>query len=92
MCEKCYAVQYDHIHHVDGNPSNNSVGNLLMLCYKCHLAIHHGERLSPVDNRNLSILTKAEVRKVMTHPELLSKVKNLNLDVGTILGREDLSA
>jgi hypothetical protein len=26
----------DHIHHLDGNPSNNNIDNLVLLCFDCH--------------------------------------------------------
>lgn len=29
-----------HVHHLDGNPTNNARGNLVGLCNQCHL---HGE-------------------------------------------------
>jgi hypothetical protein len=28
-----------HIHHKDGNPKNNKIGNLVALCAKCHREI-----------------------------------------------------
>ncbi len=34
-----------HIHHVDGNPSSNSVDNLRILCVDCHKKVHRVEKL-----------------------------------------------
>ena len=31
-----------HIHHIDGNPSNNSLANLIAVCPNCHSRIHDG--------------------------------------------------
>lgn len=28
------------IHHIDGNPYNNTRKNLMILCYSCHLKLH----------------------------------------------------
>lgn len=27
------------VHHIDGNPKNNEVSNLVLLCSKCHLKV-----------------------------------------------------
>jgi len=42
-CPFCFDQEVDHfeIHHIDENPSNNEMGNLLMLCRKCHSKITH---------------------------------------------------
>jgi len=31
-----------HVHHVDGNPTNNARENLVGLCNQCHLGGEHG--------------------------------------------------
>ena len=36
------------IHHLDGNPANNEIGNLIVVCGNCHLKITRGE-ISPAD-------------------------------------------
>lgn len=39
LCERCKENIYHHLHHLDGNPSNNNPSNLLLVCYDCHLEI-----------------------------------------------------
>jgi hypothetical protein len=35
-CEICQQIHYDDIHHIDGDPTNNDLDNLRLLCVKCH--------------------------------------------------------
>jgi len=46
-CQRCHrqlgAVW--HIHHKDGNPSNNRLGNLRVLCPTCHAEVEHKKRI-----------------------------------------------
>lgn len=30
-----------HVHHIDGNHTNNEISNLMVLCYKCHRELHN---------------------------------------------------
>ncbi len=39
-CEACGAVDELHVHHVDGDHSNNEPVNLQTLCEKCHIYWH----------------------------------------------------
>lgn len=32
-----------HAHHIDGNPTNNTLGNCAVLCLKCHHEAHDGD-------------------------------------------------
>lgn len=42
MCGELFTAERDwHIHHQDGNHSNNSVSNLMMLHANCHRQVHH---------------------------------------------------
>ena len=36
-CHKCNSETPNQIHHIDGDRSNNSIKNLELLCYECHL-------------------------------------------------------
>jgi 5-methylcytosine-specific restriction endonuclease McrA len=44
-CPGCGASREEttamHVHHLDGNPRNNSRGNLVALCNQCHLGGVH---------------------------------------------------
>lgn len=39
-CEACQSDYRITIHHIDGNPFNNSLENLRVLCWSCHLLYH----------------------------------------------------
>lgn len=39
-CEVC-GLQADQIHHIDGTFYNHSLGNLIILCNKCHSVLHY---------------------------------------------------
>lgn len=39
-CEACSSDYKITVHHVDGNPFNNSLENLQVLCWNCHLLYH----------------------------------------------------
>lgn len=41
VCELCNSDYRITVHHKDGNPHNNSVGNLQVLCWNCHLLFHN---------------------------------------------------
>jgi len=47
--EKCANCGYDkeqtilHIHHIDGDNTNNNANNLIVLCANCHLVLHRSE-------------------------------------------------
>jgi 5-methylcytosine-specific restriction endonuclease McrA len=36
-------VEHFHVHHIDENPMNNELDNLLMLCPNCHSKITKGD-------------------------------------------------
>jgi predicted restriction endonuclease len=43
-CSVCgYYSKSNQIHHVDNNPSNNQLENLVVYCYECHKKIHSRE-------------------------------------------------
>lgn len=47
-CERCGKKMKKgiwHFHHKDGNPSHNTVSNIILICPNCHAELHHKERL-----------------------------------------------
>lgn len=40
-CEICGSDRNVDVHHIDGNPQNNSLDNLMRVCRSCHYRIHH---------------------------------------------------
>ncbi len=42
-CALCPTRRKLHIHHIDGDPNNNDLDNLLLLCSECH-GMHHPEK------------------------------------------------
>lgn len=40
MCQICSSDIFHHIHHLDGDPSNNDESNLLLVCIECHKGAH----------------------------------------------------
>ena len=40
-CEICGSNKNVDVHHIDGNPQNNDLSNLMRLCRSCHLKAHH---------------------------------------------------
>ena len=45
-CQQCNTKEKLQIHHLDGNPANNSPKNLMTLCSSCHMKWHwiHGKK------------------------------------------------
>lgn len=49
ICSKSvYKSRHGHVHHMDGDKTNNDTENLILLCSSCHEKIHAGGTLSPV--------------------------------------------
>lgn len=40
ICQNCKENEFEHIHHLDGDPSNNQFCNLELLCFTCHKIKH----------------------------------------------------
>lgn len=47
-CEKCGKTGKLDIHHIDENPNNNNLENLMCLCRSCHMKIHRPKPLCKV--------------------------------------------
>ncbi|MDE4908923.1 HNH endonuclease [Methanogenium marinum] len=45
-CRHCGAEEYLHIHHRDGDRTNDTPDNLITLCERCHSSVHAKERKS----------------------------------------------
>lgn len=59
ICSICnYTFVKMIIHHIDGDRTNNKKENLIAICNKCHLRIHHGINLN---GRKLPIKVKDEI-------------------------------
>lgn len=43
VCQECGSKNVIQIHHRDGNPFNDSLENLAILCRGCHMREHHIE-------------------------------------------------
>lgn len=48
-CEKCGKTGRLDVHHIDGDYTNNSIDNLLVVCRSCHLKIHRAKPKCKVD-------------------------------------------
>lgn len=56
LCQSCKNKEFEHIHHIDKDPTNNSFSNLMLLCSECHYQKH---QFNSALTRNVSIrLTK----------------------------------
>lgn len=57
-CEVCSSRKRLEVHHIDENPANNEIDNLIKLCYTCHQKVHSRFRLGivPVSDEIVSIL------------------------------------
>jgi 5-methylcytosine-specific restriction endonuclease McrA len=61
------------VHHIDGNPKNNSLDNLVIVHFGCHSSIHHkGKSVSEETRRKIGIKSKG--RKAS--PETIQKLKD----------------
>lgn len=61
QCYSCGCTDTDmlEVHHVDGDPINNSEENLRLLCYKCHKAWHRGQAVQVVYRDKIVSITAA---------------------------------
>ena len=42
QCNRCKSTNFLHVHHIDGDPTNDAEDNLITLCERCHRLIHTG--------------------------------------------------
>jgi 5-methylcytosine-specific restriction endonuclease McrA len=45
ICEKCGSEERLQVHHKNKDTSDNSIQNLMTLCYSCHSDSHNGRKL-----------------------------------------------
>lgn len=44
-CQKCGSPErFLELHHIDGDPTNHYVGNLMMVCHDCHMVLEEKNR------------------------------------------------
>lgn len=78
-CPFCENEDVGHfqIHHIDDDPSNNVVNNLILICPNCHSKITKGDiSLSKVYKRKIDLVTKVPDLKTQT-----AKILNFNSKV-----------
>lgn len=50
ICQMCKMIESKSdlrfiVHHIDKNPQNNEISNLILLCHPCHMSIHGKHKL-----------------------------------------------
>lgn len=51
-CQKCGEKKNLDVHHIDGDPFNNELTNLTLLCRSCHIREHRGRKCSICENKH----------------------------------------
>lgn len=73
------------IHHIDGNPSNHDLANLLVMCAVCHGRTNTGE----IDRKTCKAI-KRDVALKHASPEELERVKmEVAMEISSLAGRLD---
>lgn len=83
VCIFCDNAEVGHfeIHHIDENPSNNQIGNLLLLCPICHSKITKGDITQvEVFKKKIELLNSPVISKSTEH-----KVLNFNSKIGNAI-------
>src|SRR5262245_6151723 len=70
VCTFCDSTDVDHfeVHHIDDDPNNNVVGNLIMICPTCHSKITKGDILSHEVRRKKLVLRNTSSKTTGTSP------------------------
>lgn len=55
-CMVCKAESYDEIHHLDKNPMNNHIQNIILICHTCHYWVHLYKDIKTWQNARKMIL------------------------------------
>ena len=64
-CENCNGTENLHKHHLDRNRKNNWDENYMVLCIKCHHALHSLVRAALGDGDPLTIKGKPHMHKIL---------------------------
>lgn len=71
ICENCKNDEFENIHHLDGDPTNNSFSNLMLLCFKCHKE-RHGWGHGLVKNIRISGHAYEHLARNVKYPESMA--------------------
>lgn len=56
ICQECHKLGLIHVHHKDGNHSNDVLENRIILCPRCHMVVHgRADRGTGARNKRLPI-------------------------------------
>ncbi len=72
-CERCGETEGLHVHHIDGDYSNNDPANLETLCGPCHLRHHwatDGRRERTIGTRRVALAAIAELHGFLDRDDL----------------------
>lgn len=62
-CESCEETESLHIHHIDGDHTNDDLENLVPLCPSCHAKVHNDRGENDVLSRLISRLKRSEYER-----------------------------
>jgi 5-methylcytosine-specific restriction endonuclease McrA len=72
------------VHHIDGNPGNNHLSNLVCLCAGCHLRMHRhhsvptpGQLALKLNLPKIHRLRRGRVRRQLAFTDLIDKLPRL---------------
>ena len=79
ICECCKKNPTEEIHHIDSNPKNNQVKNLMAICKKCHRSPKFKREIHPkkVIRRILKQYLRSSIRKYKKEPHIYRFVDDL---------------
>ncbi len=83
-CQRCFTHSKPKyiltVHHLDLNPKNNNLSNLVLLCQKCHLSIQSKGRLSMTEFYEILDTQESQLEFIDSRPlpiELAKKAASL---------------
>jgi len=83
LCEICKSAPAIHVHHIDGDMTNNSPSNLMYLCASCHKKIHAAKSRSRLAKGHFTYRCRHDIlaelceilRRPATSTQLFSELK-----------------